>query len=84
MIYCRHSTENQQKLNQMTAEQQEQHVEVVLDMAEVPYLPTRQMRTSYVEKLKMNEDHSMIAFTINIGNTEHCTGGIKNMKTGKV
>ena len=53
-------------------------------MAEVPFLPVKQMRTSYVDKLKMNDDHSLIAFTIDIGNTERCTAGVKCMATGEI
>lgn len=30
----------------------------------------------------MNDDHSLIGFTIDIGNTEHLTGGIKDMNKG--
>jgi hypothetical protein len=37
------------------------------------------MRNSIVDKIKMNDDHSLIAFTIDIGNTEVLTGGIKDM-----
>lgn len=32
----------------------------------------------------MNDDHSLIAFTIDIGNTEKLTGGIKDMTTNEV
>ena len=32
----------------------------------------------------MNDDHSLIAFTLDIGNTERLTGGIKDMKTGQI
>ena len=32
----------------------------------------------------MNEDHSLVAFTVDIGNDERCTGGLKNMKTNEI
>lgn len=32
----------------------------------------------------MNDDHSLIAFTIDIGNTEKITGGIKDMQKNEV
>jgi protease II len=32
----------------------------------------------------MNNDHSLVAFTVDIGNTERCTGGLKDMKSGKI
>jgi protease II len=42
------------------------------------------IRKTIVEKVKMNDDHSLIAFTIDIGNTERLTGGIKDMKKNEV
>lgn len=32
----------------------------------------------------MNDDHSMVAFTLDIGNTEILTGGLKDMQTGEI
>lgn len=32
----------------------------------------------------MNDDHTMAAFTIDIGNTERLVGGIKDMNSGEV
>lgn len=32
----------------------------------------------------MNDDHSLIAFTLDIGNTERLTGGIKDMQTKEI
>jgi hypothetical protein len=40
------------------------------------------IRKTIVDKVKMNDDHSLIAFTLDIGNTERLTGGIKDMKSG--
>lgn len=42
------------------------------------------IRKTIVDKVKMNDDHSLIAFTLDIGNTEKLTGGIKDMKSGEV
>jgi len=36
------------------------------------------------EKMSMNDDHSLIAFTLDIGNTEVLTGVIKDMNTGSI
>ena len=58
-------------------------MQVVLDLAEIPFIPPKQLNTSFVEKLKMNSDHSLIAFTVDIGNSERCTAGLKNMTTGQ-
>lgn len=44
----------------------------------------RMVRKTIVDKVKMNDDHSLIAFTIDIGNTERLTGGIKDMKKNEV
>ena len=68
----------------MSKSQQETEVETVLDMVEIPWIPKRALRHTVVDKIKMNDDHSLIAFTVDIGNNERCTGGIKNMKTQKV
>jgi len=32
----------------------------------------------------MNDDHSLVAFTLDIGNTEKITGGIKDMLKNEV
>ena len=42
------------------------------------------IRKTIVDKVKMNDDHSMIAFTLDIGNTERLTGGIKDMLKNEV
>ena len=42
------------------------------------------IRKTLVDKVKMNDDHSMIAFTLDVGNTERLTGGIKDMKNNEV
>mmetsp|Transcript_1012 Transcript_1012/g.1825 ORF Transcript_1012/g.1825 Transcript_1012/m.1825 type:complete len:444 (+) Transcript_1012:160-1491(+) len=77
-IYCRHPFNLVgQKLS---LEEQDSYIEVVLDMAEVPWLPKRKMRTTVVDKIKVNSDHSLIAYTLDIGNTEKCSVGIKEMR----
>lgn len=58
--------------------------EIVLDLEEVPFVSQRMVRKTIVDKVKMNDDHSLIAFTIDIGNTERLTGGIKDMKKNQV
>jgi len=50
-------------------------------MSEIHFLPKKQLRDSFIDKIKMNDDHSLIAFTVDIGNTERCTAGVKDMKT---
>ena len=42
------------------------------------------MKSTVVDKIKMNDDHSLVAFTVDIGNIERCSGGVKDMKTDKV
>lgn len=32
----------------------------------------------------MNDDHSLIAFTLEIGSSEKIIGGVKNMNTGEI
>ena len=83
-IYCRHPSSIMDKSRSMSAQQQEQHVETVLDMAEIHWIPEKLLKTTVVDKIKMNSDHSLIAFTVDIGNNERCTAGLKDMKTGKI
>ena len=54
-------------------------IEVIFDIEEVPFVSKKLLRKTIVDKVKMNDDHSMIAFTLDIGNTEKITGGIKDM-----
>ena len=53
-------------------------------MAEIPWLSQEAMKTTVVDKIKMNDDHSLVAFTVDIGNIERCSGGIKDMTRDKV
>ena len=53
-------------------------------MAQVPFVPPKLLRKTIVSKLKMSDDHNLVGFTIDIGNTEQLTGGIKDMTTGKI
>ena len=55
-----------------------------MDLEEVPFVSRSMIRKTIVDKVKMNDDHSMIAYTLDIGNTERLTGGIKDMKTNEV
>lgn len=41
-------------------------------------------RASFIDRIKMNEDHSLIAFTVDIGNTERMTAGVKDMSSGQI
>jgi protease II len=59
-------------------------LDIVDDLVSIGFVPHHLLKTTVVDKIKMNDDHSKIAFTVDIGNTERCTGGIKDMKTGKV
>ena len=67
----------------MTTEEKENASEVVLDLGEVPFVGTRIMETA-VMKLKMSDDHSKAAFTLDVGNTEQLTAGVKDMETNTV
>ena len=56
-----------------------QKTEIVLDLEEIPFVSKSMIRKTIVDKVKMNDDHSLIAYTLDIGNTERLTGGIKDM-----
>jgi protease II len=53
--------------------------QVVLDLADIPWV-RRYIRDTFVTKLKMSDDHEMIGYTLDVGNTEKQTAGFKNMK----
>ena len=53
--------------------------EVVLDIAECPFVPFQNLRTASVDKLKMSDNHSLLAFTVDIEHNEIMTGGIKDL-----
>ena len=50
----------------------------------IGFVPHQNSRTTVVDKIKMTRDHSKIAFTVDIGNNERLSGGVKDMKTGKI
>ena len=56
------------------------NTEVVLDITECPFIPFNCLRTAYVDKLKMSDNHDSLAFTVDINNNEIMTGGIRDMK----
>lgn len=51
---------------------------------DISFIPPKLLQSTYVDKIKMNDNHSLIAFTVNIGNQEKLTGGIKSMKLGNI
>jgi len=42
------------------------------------------LKKTIVDKVKMNDDHTLVAFTLDIGNTERITGGLKDMLKNEV
>lgn len=40
--------------------------------------------TTTIDKITVNDDHSLVAFTLDVGNTEVLTGGVKDMRINKV
>ena len=50
----------------------------------MPFVSKGMLRKTIVDKVKMNDDHSLVAFTLDIGNTEKITGGIKDMLKNEV
>lgn len=56
--------------------------EKVIDLEENPFINSRNLRKTILSKFAMSDDHSMVAMTLDIGNTEKLTGFVKDMKTG--
>jgi protease II len=52
--------------------------EVLLDIADVPFVPYRSLRTTSVDKVKLSDSQRFVAFTLDIENNEIMTGGIKD------
>jgi oligopeptidase B len=69
------------KTNQIEADKKE---EIVLDQLEVPFVPNQLQRSTLVNKFKISDNQTLVAFILDIGNTERLTGGFKNMTTGKI
>lgn len=67
-----------------TLADRDQLSEVVLDLAEVPFVQNHNILNTVVNKLKMSDDHSRSAFVLDIGNTERLTAGVKDMSSNKV
>ena len=80
MIYCRHK--HAQSFS--SVDDAKQNTEVILDLEEIPFISKSMLRKTLVDKVKMNDDHSLVAFTLDIGNTERITGGIKDMGKNEV
>ena len=59
-------------------------LDIVEDLVNTGFVPRKHVRTTVIDKIKMNEDHSLIAYTVDIGNTERCTGGVKDMNSGLI
>lgn len=68
------------ELYKNTSEQERlQASEVVLDLAEVPFVREKKHNT-VIQKLKVSDDQTKIAFILDVGNTERQTLGIRNME----
>ena len=74
VTYCRHPGDDPQKTETV--------LDLVEDLVNTGFVHQRYATTTVIDKIKMNHDHSLIAFTVDIGNTERLTGGVKDMKTG--
>lgn len=59
-------------------------LDMIEDLVNTGIVPHRFAKTTLVDKIKMNRDHNLVGFTIDIGNNEKLTGGVKDMKTGRV
>ena len=56
----------------------------VLDFEEISFINSRLHEKTSVDKITVSDDHSKIAFTLDIGNTEVLTGIVKDMTTLKM
>ena len=53
-------------------------------MAELTFIPKQLLRKTLVQKFKISDDQTTVAFILDVGNTEKLVGGFKNIQTGKI
>jgi hypothetical protein len=58
--------------------------DLVIDYQEIPFIHSRLYLKTAVERISVSDDHSLLAATLDIGNTEVLTGIVKDMSTGKI
>ena len=56
----------------------------MLDLAELTFIPKQLLRKTLVQKFKISDDQTTVAFILDVGNTEKLVGGFKNIQTGKI
>ena len=49
----------------------------------MPFLSKSLVRKTSIDKFKLNDDHSMLAYTLDIGSNEKLTGGLRDLNTGE-
>lgn len=57
---------------------------MLIDIGEIHFVPSRLLRKTQVSKFKLSDDNMMVAFTLDIGNTEFLTAGFKDLATNTV
>lgn len=55
----------------------------MLDIADVPFIPFGALRKTTVDKIKLSDNHNMLAFTVDMDNSEIMTGGLKDLAKGE-
>lgn len=80
-MYCRQPYEKFGTFKDV--EEAKANTETVLDLEKVPFLSKSMLRKTTIDKIKINDDHSMIAYTLEIGGTEKLTGGFRDLKSGE-
>ena len=78
-MYLRHRKD--QVLDQGTIME---NSEILLDLAEIPFVSDRLRQKTTIDKFTMNDDHSLAAFTLDVGHTEVLTGAVKDMDAGRM
>jgi len=77
-VYLRHD------INVVDTNDIAEQSETIIDLEELPWVQPIYHLTTSIDKITVNDDHSLVAFTLDIGNTEVLTGGVKDMRVNKV
>ena len=74
------SQEKNQVYYRYHKDDKEMNLEEVFNIEQIPHISKSVQEKAAVDKLKMSDDHSMIAITVDLYGSEDLTGFIRDMK----
>lgn len=79
-VYLRRHKDTEAK----TREEMIEQTETVIDLSEMKFISESLIRRTKVDKFKISDSSNLVAFTVDIGNTEILTLGFKNLETKEI